>query len=599
VAGREIVEKRFVFLAAIAFALLAVIPPLTMHMRGSFGEAITVSAAILATAFALGLAVILGATIVGRELTEDRLSFYFARPLPAAAIWFGKVAASTLLITLSFLIVFAPAVMIGARISTQWTDSPATFAGVVLLAAILLFLLTHTVGTMVRSRSPWIGIDFLCAAATAVAVFAMLRLPLAAHAWTITMVASVALTAGLVLVVLAACTWQVAKGRTNRVQNHLALSRSLWSGVTVVLLAVSSYLLWALAASPRTLTDIRAQGAHDGWLLINGQSAGRGDYRPTFLIHADGRSVRVLTPSWFGIAFSDDGRTAVWLRQKVALSSAVEIISCRLDDPHPHAVSTGIDTTVGEFCVSPDGTRVAIGEDSVTIYELASRRSLGSFHLDLAQNANRRFRFVGRDVVRIIVDVWRGQPMREVYEYDLRTRTLQRTAAFEDQVLSVSDDDTRMLLSRPAVLTLADARSGAPLARIEGSWSQAAFLRDGSFLAVRHQGTTLTADHFAANGTPLREITGSGYLDAHVSGGDEHRAVVQVRPACKARPNCSAWTPAFLDLDRGTMQVPDPSLGIAIFDPTKPLPDEILCTTTTGVVAWNRVTGSKRVVAGH
>jgi hypothetical protein len=37
---------------------------------------------------------------------------------------------------------------------------------------------------------------------------------------------------------------------------------------------------------------------------------------------------------------------------------------------------------------------------------------------------------------------------------------------------------------------------------------------------------------------------------------------------------------------------------MAIFDPTKPLPDEILCTTSTGVVAWNMATGSKRVVAG-
>src|SRR5258706_15379992 len=109
VASREIAEKRFVFPAAVAFALLAIIPPSTMHMRGSFGEALTVSSAILSTAFAFGLAMILGASIVGRELTENRLSFYFARPLPAAAIWFGKVAASTLLITLSFLIVFAPA----------------------------------------------------------------------------------------------------------------------------------------------------------------------------------------------------------------------------------------------------------------------------------------------------------------------------------------------------------------------------------------------------------------------------------------------------------------------------------------------------------
>lgn len=610
VARRELAEKRFVFPAAVAFSLLAIVIPATVHMRGSFSEALTLSAAILSTAFVLGLAVILGATIVGRELTENRLSFYFARPLPAAAIWFGKVTASTLLIALSFLIVFAPAIAGGARIATQWTDSQATFAGIVLLAALLLFLLTHAVGTMVRSRSPWIGVDFVCAGATVVAVVAMLRVPLAAPARTITVVAASALAAGLVLAALGACTWQIAKGRTNPLQNHLALSRFLWSGVTIVLIAVSSYLLWALSASPRTLTDMRVQGARDGWALISGRSAGRGDYRPSFLINADGRSVRVLTPSWFGIHVSADGKTAVWLHQKHPPSSdngylgplalVAEIVACRLDDPHPHAVPTGIDTTLGDFSVSPDGTRVAAGYPSVTIYELATRRSLGSFHLELQQdNSTKQFRFVSKDVIRIIGNVGHVPRRREIWEYDLRTRTLQRTAAFDDQLLSVSYDNTRMLLSRPNLMTLADARSGAPLARIEGSWTRVAFLRDGGFVASRHEGATWTFDHFASNGTLLREITSSGYVDAHVSGGDEHRAIVQVRPACQGGPNCGGWTLALLDLDRGTMRVPDPSMGLAIFDPTKPLPDEIFCTTTGVVAAWNMTTGSKRVVAGH
>ncbi len=599
VARREMAEKRFVFVAAAAFAVLSVLIPLTVRMHGSFREALTFSSLILAASFSLGLAAILGATIVGRELTENRLSFYFARPITGPAVWFGKFLAAAVLILASFVIIVAPAVAGGARVVTQWTDNPAMFAGADALAAIIVFLLAHVLGTMIRSRSAWIALDFVCAAATGAAVFAMLRLPLAAQARTITVVASVALGVGFLFALLGACTWQVAKGRTNRLQNHRALSRFLWPAVTLAVLAVSSYLLWALEASPHTLTDIRVQGAHDGWLLINGKASYRGDYRPTFLINTDGRSVRILAPPWFGMAFSDDGRTAVWFRPKTAMSPTAELIACRLGDPHPHAEPTGIETSMGQLGVSPDGTRVFIGNDSVTIYELGTGRSLGSFHLDLAQNSGRRLDFISRDVVRIIGNVGPAPHTREVYEYDLRTRMLRRTAAFEDRVLSVSRDDTSMLLSRPNLLTLADARSGAPLARIEGLWQRAAFLRDGSILAVRQEGAIVTAGHFTAGGASLGEVRGSGFRDTHVSGGDEHRAIVQVRLACAAGPNCGSWTPAVVDFARGTMKVPDPALRIAIFDPTRALPDEILCTTESGVVSWNMTTGSKRLFAGN
>jgi hypothetical protein len=99
IARRELAEKQFVLLAAIAFALLACLVPFVPGVHaGQKREAIVVVSTVLAVGFTLGLSTILGATIIGRDLSEGRLSFYFSRPIPAAAIWFGKLIAALVLI---------------------------------------------------------------------------------------------------------------------------------------------------------------------------------------------------------------------------------------------------------------------------------------------------------------------------------------------------------------------------------------------------------------------------------------------------------------------------------------------------------------------
>ncbi|HEX3581241.1 MAG TPA: hypothetical protein VH087_05740, partial [Thermoanaerobaculia bacterium] len=108
IARREIEERAFVFVAAIAIALVSPIALLTPY--GSLGDrksVVVILAFVLAVAFTWGLALILGATVVGRELSERRLSFYFTRPVSGSAIWFGKLIAAIALLIASFAIVSA------------------------------------------------------------------------------------------------------------------------------------------------------------------------------------------------------------------------------------------------------------------------------------------------------------------------------------------------------------------------------------------------------------------------------------------------------------------------------------------------------------
>src|SRR5262245_38903779 len=88
---REIWERRAVYAAA---AGLGILPILALSFNG-FGLASgtdvgAISAAIIFLALTGGVALMSGASVIARDLTQKRLSFYFARPISGLSIWGGK-----------------------------------------------------------------------------------------------------------------------------------------------------------------------------------------------------------------------------------------------------------------------------------------------------------------------------------------------------------------------------------------------------------------------------------------------------------------------------------------------------------------------------
>ncbi len=601
IARRELAEKRFVLAAAFAFAVLALLIPFFPGIHLPFSEVVTASSGWLAVGFTLGLATILGASMIGRELSDNRLSFYFTRPVPAGSIWFGKLLGSAVLIASSFIIIGTPALMTGIDVVIRsWIPSTYAFVGAVALAAAILFFAAHIIGTMVRSRSAWIALDFACLVVTTLAIWAMLMVPLRAMAGWITVVASIILALGAAIVVVAAGVWQLSHGRTDRRLNHIALSRFLWSGVTVVLIAAATYVAWGLSASPGDLIEINGIQAGHGWVLIEGRAKNRGDYRPAFLINTGNRrALRIAAPPWWGYDSSGDGSTVAWVRPASINGGLFEVMSCRLNATDPRPEPTGITTTAHGLALSEDGARVLVGWSNYTIYDLATHHSLGSFRVDGPADSYTDAYFASPTIARVHV-ISRGKPgapaSTATYEYDMTNRALRLTGTAHGRLRGVSPDHQRMLVHDVSGLSLADASTGVAIAALSSNdrIRNAAFLADGSIAVTASAGGTVVVRHLSRDGAPLRDVPIGHYFDGYVTGGDGHRAVVELRSS-RFEPAAVA----VVNFDRGIVERIDPGLRRTVIERSGSIEDEVLCQTTTGIVAWNVSTGTKRLIAGQ
>ncbi|HXH38955.1 MAG TPA: hypothetical protein VNN08_10030, partial [Thermoanaerobaculia bacterium] len=218
IAAREFEEKRFVAYAALAFAILPFIFSVIPGIGGkSPRDTIAVSSLIFATGFAVALAIMSGASFVGRDLSDGRMSFYFSRPVASASIWFGKLTAAILMIVGCFVVIIAPAWLAAGKSWTTFSTMSLREATVmVLLCTLALFLIAHVIGTFARSRSPLIVADFAAAVLCGV-VIRFLVLPLAAGraemliAWL-----GIFLSIALAVAIVGGGAWQLARGRTDR-----------------------------------------------------------------------------------------------------------------------------------------------------------------------------------------------------------------------------------------------------------------------------------------------------------------------------------------------------------------------------------------------
>ena len=112
--GREVSEWwKSLAVASLALGTLAAVLPLFMD-RPEFPVAELRSAMSLLFAFLLSaaLALLLGGSVVSSDLSEKRLGFYFARPLPGWALWTGKMTAAAALACGGGLLVLVPSLLL-------------------------------------------------------------------------------------------------------------------------------------------------------------------------------------------------------------------------------------------------------------------------------------------------------------------------------------------------------------------------------------------------------------------------------------------------------------------------------------------------------
>ena len=165
VARRDIEEKRFVFAAAVAASLVPFVVSLARGFHGPAArEAQQWTAAILATVFGVGIPVVLGASMIAKEIANRQIGFYFARPVPAITLWMAKlVTAFVMTSAVCFVIVlpsFLSSVISGAPTALS-AELPPSFPLLLLGASLVILVVLHAGAIAVRSRSVFLVIDLL------------------------------------------------------------------------------------------------------------------------------------------------------------------------------------------------------------------------------------------------------------------------------------------------------------------------------------------------------------------------------------------------------------------------------------------------------
>ena len=428
IASRELRDRMRLFLIA---AAMAIVPfGAALAVRENRQVAIATVACFLASAYTGALAVALGVSSVGRDLTEKRLSFFFSKPVSAAAIWTGKALAALVTLAAAFAIIVLPAFLLANKgWSYNWTVGGRALAIFTLIIGTVLFFASHAASTIFRSRSALVAVDFVLLAAMLTAILAMTRPILLGGGLGLVWNMLIAIGVALLVLLIVAPVWQLARGRIDPRRSHAAFSLVLWSGAAVVLTGASAYALWVVSAPLSSLTHIYnvEQSPAGRWLTVSGQTAGRGEYQASFIVDTvTGARQRVAVSPWGNMHVSRDGKTAVWMEsdELVPRNGRLRLYTRRLE---PSAKPVATQLVMGlpwSAQLTDDGSRLAVNRhDKIEVYDVSTGRLLGAT-IGIHPGSLQKMFFAGPDVVRIL-EVTRGtNPTLRLREFDVRRRKL-------------------------------------------------------------------------------------------------------------------------------------------------------------------------------
>ena len=622
IAARELRERAFVFITA---AMLSLVPfavaffPSSTRSSGGPLSVIMMIGTITAVGFTIALSVMLGGSMVTRELAEKRLSFYFSKPVSPSAIWFGKLAGAVATLALCYVIVFAPSLAVAHsawRYPREW--SILVFSSVVIGIAIYMLLVSHGVATMVRSRSPLVALD-LSLLAIAVAIVWSLMRPLIVNG---ALGLSASFLGGVLLmvpiVILAGGAWQLSRGRTDIRRSHRELSTFVWSATAVVLLAAAGYVAWVFAAGPRDITiENVTSNARADWISVSGMARHRGDYYPTFLVDVkSGRSLRLAGARWRSRAeFTRGGDAVLSITPNADLQGRGEVHLHRLNDAKSDE-DTGIVVSLWSALVMSDDLRrvATYAGNLLSIHDLPSKTQLASVRIPFGSLA--QMFFVSDDVIRLYARTPRGanghpipKEMR-IYEFNAKTRQLVQTGSVNAVAVSmfvrVNDSGSALVVNEyggpdGSKVRLLDGRTGQQRGVINSyaPFSVAA-LRDGGVAFLASKGDTSFARVVDAHGSLVADIPlgakGLGGMSEVVPGRKYVAAVVRGMQ----QENGTGWDLYVVDAQRGVVDRIEHNYALRTQrrgdDPRNPSTvagEYIIVDAHNALWRWNALTGTK------
>ncbi len=510
---RELREGRAVLAAA---AVAAVIPLGVQLLAGAEGGADIreITAWFVAVALAGGFGLLLGATVLARDLAEGRLGFYFAQPVSGAAIWTSKMLAAALLalmagllpMTVAFLAGFVPGAG-GHGVGGGWAQGLAVVAGL----AVLGVALGHAASVMVRSRSRWQVLDvtgLVLVAAGVWWVIGTLRRAWAPEALTVEVAAVIA---SLPLALLVAGAVQTTKGRTEIVRGHRLLSVTLWSVLGMVTLLLVAGAHWVVTPAPDDLVrPVAVAAAPEGpWVAVGGESWGRGSFVSVFLVDSTSHNWLRLPMRWYWPhleAFSADGHRAVWVvpgSDPESDHGDVVFVDLGAAEPILEPTTLSVDSVWSSaVALDAEGGRLVVASDGNLSVSTVPRGDLVAAARLPAELFSTSVLFVGPDRVRVYG--WKGASNESgelwIGELDVAARHLEPTGTIPLPRYHWSirlDADAKRLTVLQArhehgPLGLFDARTGEPIGELtRPGWSvrtPVAFLADGGIAVAEERG---------------------------------------------------------------------------------------------------------------
>ena len=450
-------------------------------------------ATIAAVPAAWGIALLMGGSVIARDLADGRLAFFFARPVPWWSIAGGKLLAALLMSIAAPIAAVLPAVVFdwNPAKDVEGLGHMLADGGLALLVAFLVVLvgIGHVASVVYRSRSTWAAVDFLlvggCVCAGAWLFYAFRRLGLEIggpppSAWV--MLVPLLLIAA---VPIAAAAVQVAVGRSDLQRGHKALSVTFWAGAVVWLAVLGGLLLRERAVTPAALSMRNLWGASpDGRLVGLSGTSGPGRWAAFVYDTSSGRSLRLGAGS--SPAFSADGLRVAWLEPAPFWREdrPTEVQVARLDGSGFAVEAVELDSRLpperAGLALSPKADRMAIVQPStLSVFEIPSGRKLSAnaasdgtwmaavFLPDAQLRAFRRVRpFVGPPGSPIVP----GRVEVVAFSGGLPTSAIRLEAVGHAILASLPEGDLVLLdeALAPRRFSLHDARTGRRIATFAG-----------------------------------------------------------------------------------------------------------------------------------
>ena len=392
IARQEVSTRRFLLAAAaalslLAWALQAVLPPAWSR---ELGQSL---ALVLFLAFPIAAAIAVGSSLVGRDLAEGRLSFYFSRPLSAGALWAGKFLGGTILVAGAFLCCYLPLALSGVGIGRE-------AVAIWLLALVGLMAFAHTISSMYRSGSRLFALDLSLGAVLVTVIVVQVRhLGIAGAGHVLLTTAALPFDLAVAAAaLLAAAAAQLAYGRADARRGHVALSATVWTLALVAVAALALWSRWVLGVTPAEVGGVHYPllvAPSGSALLFKGASEhGRAGFSPVFLMDGESGSYVRLAPERVTFpVFTADGSAAAWVAPAVswwwyvtpdpgllfrgAEARRAALTVARLGHGTPVVEERALEPPDAELALAldGDGQRVLVsGRSGVSLVDIASGR---------------------------------------------------------------------------------------------------------------------------------------------------------------------------------------------------------------------------------